>query len=149
VDNLTKVTGGALSFDVYSIFPTDIVMWTEDTKASLLHRGVEVNGRITEQTRLATLSKEDGQNIFTCTVYIEASNSVVGTVTLQAMSVLGTSAAAGSDTAKCTGIDFGLTPYTPQTQYIAPIEIPEAKWKENDVGIRRNGDFDDGNAAPD
>jgi hypothetical protein len=147
VDNLTKVTGGALSFDVYSIFPTDIVMWTEGTKGSRLHRGVESDGRITEQTRLATLS--GASNVFTRTVYMEANNAVTGTVMLQAKPVLSTSAATGSDTVKITAIDFGLTPYTPQTQYIVPMEIPEANWKENGVGIRRNGDYDSGNTLPD
>ncbi|MDR3110759.1 MAG: hypothetical protein LBU65_13910, partial [Planctomycetaceae bacterium] len=139
---LTKVTGGALSFDVYSIFPTDIVMWTEGTKGSRLHRGVEVNGRITEQTRLETLSKEDGKNIFTHTVYMEANGLVVGSVTLQAMPVLGTSAPAGYDSVKMTAIDFGLKPYTPQTEPFTMVQLEERNWKTNGVGIRRNTDFD-------
>jgi hypothetical protein len=44
---------------------------------------------------------------------------------------------------------FGFTPYTPETEHIAPMPIPEANWKENGVGIRRNGDYDDGKTSPD
>jgi hypothetical protein len=83
-------------------------MWTADTKGSRLLSGVESNGRITEQTRLETLSKEDGKNLFTRTVYMEANGLVVGSVTLQAMPVLGTSAVTGSDTAKYTSFTFDV-----------------------------------------
>ena len=44
---------------------------------------------------------------------------------------------------------MNLIPYTPETKYIDPMEIPEEKWKVNEVGVRRNGDFDDGNIDPD
>jgi hypothetical protein len=84
-------------------------MWTADTKGSRLLSGVESNGRITEQTRLETLSKEDGKNIFTCTVYIEASNSVVGTVVLVVQPVLNTlTGSGGSDSIKMTIIEIDL-----------------------------------------
>jgi hypothetical protein len=145
VDNLTKADGTSLYFDVYSVFPTDLVMWTESTKGSRLHRGVESNGRITEQTRLAILSSS--QTSFTRTVYMEANAAVTGTVTLQAMPVLNTNAVAGYDSVKINGITFGFTPYTPQTEYIAPMPIPEKNWKENEVGIRRNGDYDNGSTT--
>ena len=46
-------------------------------------------------------------------------------------------------------VGMSFTPYTPETKYINPMEIPEENWKINEVGIRRNGDFDDGNAIPD
>ena len=39
-------------------------------------------------------------------------------------------------------LDYGLTPYTPQTRYIDPMPIGEADWKRNGVGIRRNNDHD-------
>ena len=39
-------------------------------------------------------------------------------------------------------LDYGLTPYTPQTHYIGPMAIEEAAWKQNGVGIRRNNDHD-------
>jgi hypothetical protein len=106
VENLTKATGGTLSFDVYSVFPTDLVMWTTATKGSRLHRGVESNGRITEQTRLTTLSNASGKNVFTRTVYMEA--NAAGTVTLQAMPVLNTNAPSGSDSVKITTFDIDL-----------------------------------------
>jgi hypothetical protein len=147
VENLTKATGGTLSFDVYSVFPTDLVMWTTATKGSRLHRGVESNGRITEQTRLTTLSNASGKNVFTRTVYMEANAAVTGTVTLQAMPVLNTNAPSGSDSVKINGITFGFQPYTPQTEYIAPMPIPEKNWKETKVGIRRNGDYDSGSTT--
>jgi hypothetical protein len=78
---------------------------------------------------------------------MEANNSVTGTVTLQAMPVLNTNAPAGYDSVKINGITFGFTPYTPQTEYIAPMPIPEKNWKENGVGIRRNGDYDNGSTT--
>ena len=49
-------------------------------------------------------------------------------------------------------MDYGLTPYTPQTQYIDPMAIEEAAWKQNGVGIRRNNDYDNhtgGDLVPD
>jgi hypothetical protein len=106
VDSLVKTTGGSLYFDVYSIFPNDLVMWTASTKGSRIHRGVEDNNRITESTRLATLSVTS--NTFTRTVYMEANNSVTGTVTLQAMPVLNTNASAGYDSVKITGYTFDV-----------------------------------------
>jgi hypothetical protein len=42
-----------------------------------------------------------------------------------------------------------LTPYTPDTQYIDPLPIPEANWTQNGVGIRRNNDFDSGSNTKD
>jgi hypothetical protein len=145
VDNLTKTDGTSLYFDVYSVFPTDLVMWTASTKGSRIHRGVEDNNRITESTRLATLSVTS--NTFTRTVYMEANNYVTGTITLQAKPVLNTNAPTGYDSVKMNGIQFGFTPYTPQTEYIAPMPIPEKNWKENEVGIRRNGDYDNGSTT--
>ncbi|MDR2407532.1 MAG: hypothetical protein LBE13_05410, partial [Bacteroidales bacterium] len=108
VDNLTKTTGSSLYFDVYSVFPTDLVMWTASTKGSRLHRGVVDNNCITEQTRLTTLSNASGQNVFTRTVYMEAVNVITGTVTLQAMPVLNTNALSGSDSVKMTGYIFDV-----------------------------------------
>ncbi|MDR3109123.1 MAG: LamG domain-containing protein [Planctomycetaceae bacterium] len=147
VDSLVKGDGSSYTFDVFSEFPTDMIMWTQAEKGSRLHRGVEASGRITENTRLKTLSENN--NTFNRTVYIEANNAVTGTVDLKVQPVLGTPGTTVTDKVKIAGIDFGLTPYTPQTQYIAPIEIPEAKWKANAVGIRRNSDFDSGNTLPD
>ncbi|MDR3109985.1 MAG: hypothetical protein LBU65_09935, partial [Planctomycetaceae bacterium] len=95
IECLEKENGDSLYFDVYSVFPNDLVMWTAETKGSRIHRGVEVNERITEQTRLATLSKEDGKNIFTHTVYMEANASLVGTVVLIAQPVLNTPIGSG------------------------------------------------------
>ncbi len=46
-------------------------------------------------------------------------------------------------------LNFDIKPYTPETTYIAPMEIPEANWKANGVGIRRNADFDAGSINPD
>ncbi|MDR2705884.1 MAG: cadherin repeat domain-containing protein [Planctomycetaceae bacterium] len=46
-------------------------------------------------------------------------------------------------------VDINFIPYTPETKYIDPMVIPEDNWKENEVGIRRNGDYDDGNASRD
>ncbi|MDR2439078.1 MAG: hypothetical protein LBE12_06890 [Planctomycetaceae bacterium] len=86
-------------------------------------------------------------NTFTQTMYTEANNSVTGTATLQAMPVLNTNASAGYDSVKMNGITFGFTPYTPQTEYIAPMPISETNWKENGVGIRRNGDYDNGSTT--
>jgi hypothetical protein len=147
VETLTKTDGTSLYFDVYSIFPNDLVMWTASTKGSRIHRGVVSNNRITESTRLATLSVTS--NTFTRTVYMEANNAITGTVTLQAMPVLSTNASAGYDSVKINGITFGFTPYTPQTEYINPMPIPEKNWKENEVGIRRNGDYDCGSSIKD
>jgi hypothetical protein len=78
---------------------------------------------------------------------MEANNAITGTVTLQAMPVLNTNAPAGYDSVKINGITFGFTPYTPQTEYINPMPIPEKNWKENGVGIRRNGDYDNGSTT--
>jgi hypothetical protein len=108
VETLTKTDGTSLYFDVYSVFPTDLVMWTASSKGSRIHRGVVSNNRITEQTRLTTLSNASGQNVFTRTIYMEANNSVTGTVTLQAMPVPNTNASAGSDSVKITGYIFDL-----------------------------------------
>jgi hypothetical protein len=108
VETLTKTTGGSLYFDVYSIFPNDLVMWTTAAKGSRLHRGVESSGRITEQTRLTTLSSASGKNVFTRTVYMEANAAVTGTVTLQAMPVLNTNAPSGSNSVKMTTFDIDL-----------------------------------------
>jgi hypothetical protein len=152
IDNLTTITGSSLYFDVYSVFPTDLVMWTASTKGSRLHRGVEDNSnnnRITAQTRLATLSNESGQNKFTRTVYMEANAAVTGTVTLQAKPVSNPNAPAGSDSVKVSGINFGLQPYTPQTEPFQPWAIEERNWKTNGVGIRRNTDFDNGSTTAD
>lgn len=46
-------------------------------------------------------------------------------------------------------LTLDVKPYTPTTTYIGPMEIPEANWKANGVGIRRNTDFDSGNSTPD
>ena len=40
-------------------------------------------------------------------------------------------------------------PYTPETKYVKPKEIPKANWQKNDVGIRRNNDYDNGGATRD
>jgi hypothetical protein len=122
-------------------------MWTESTKGSRIHRGVEDNNRITESTRLATLSVTS--NTFTRTVYMEANNFVTGTVTLQAMPVLNTNTVAGYDSVKINGITFGFQPYTPQTEPFQLWAIEERNWKENGVGIRRNTDFDNGSSVND
>jgi hypothetical protein len=130
VETLTKTSGGTCSFDIYSVFPTDLVMWTEATKGSRLHRGVESNGRITEQTRLVTLSGTT--NSFTRTVYMEANNAVTGTVTLQAKPVLNTNASAGSDSVKITGIIFDLDIDSDNSAFYAmPSRSEQEEYLEN------------------
>ncbi|GAB6188023.1 hypothetical protein [Thermopirellula anaerolimosa] len=54
-----------------------------------------------------------------------------------------------TDTVRCSTFGMVLTPYTPSTRHIAPMPIPMQKWKENGVGIRRNGDYDNGGGARD
>jgi len=84
-------------------------MWTESQKGSRLHRGVEQNGRVTEATRLITLSGANGgTNVFTRTVWMEANNHVIGTVDLYAKPVAGTTAPTGLDKSKMTGINIDL-----------------------------------------
>ncbi len=46
-------------------------------------------------------------------------------------------------------IGMNFQPYTPDTEYIKPMAIPEANWKENGVGIRRNNDYDNGSGVRD
>ncbi|MBR2004038.1 MAG: cadherin repeat domain-containing protein [Thermoguttaceae bacterium] len=46
-------------------------------------------------------------------------------------------------------LNFDIKPYTPQTEHIAPMEIPEENWRANHVGVRRNADFDAGSGNPD
>ena len=75
---------GSHSIDVYSIFPNDLVMWTESTKGSRLHRGDTSNGQVTTDTKLATLTAGTNQNVFTRTVYMEANAEVTGSVYLTA-----------------------------------------------------------------
>jgi len=51
-----------------------------------------------------------------------------------------------SDSAVVTVVSVSIIPYTPITKYIGPMAIPEAQHQANGVGIRRNGDSDNGNA---
>jgi|GEM_PF-2363406 len=53
------------------------------------------------------------------------------------------------DSVRCSTFGVVLTPYTPQTHHIAPMPIPMNKWKQNGVGIRRNGDHDNGGPSRD
>lgn len=46
-------------------------------------------------------------------------------------------------------LNFSLVPYTPETTYIAPMEISDSLWKVNNVGIRRNNDYDNGGTVVD
>ena len=46
-------------------------------------------------------------------------------------------------------LNFDIKPYTPQTEHIDPMEIPDENWRANGVGIRRNADFDAGSGNPD
>jgi hypothetical protein len=55
----------------------------------------------------------------------------------------------GDDYAKVTVVGVSLTPYTPNTKYIGPMEIPVDKYTANKVGIRLNGDYDNGGVARD
>ncbi|MDO4551587.1 MAG: hypothetical protein Q4C96_10105 [Planctomycetia bacterium] len=54
-----------------------------------------------------------------------------------------------SDQVLVTVVDVGLQPYTPETTYIDPMAIPTVNWQKNNVGIRRNTDFDNGSTTPD
>ena len=77
---MTKKDGTLSEIDVYAVFPNDLVMWTDATKGSRLHRGAESDGRITEATRLATLTNTAGGNVFNRTVHMEANAVVSETV---------------------------------------------------------------------
>ena len=46
-------------------------------------------------------------------------------------------------------VEFSMVPYTPQTTYIDPMAIPDGLWKVNNVGIRRNTDYDNGGEVND
>jgi len=103
---------GSHTIDVYSIFPSDLVMWTHEEKESRLHRG-EINpstGRVTNDTKLATLTSGVNNNVFHRIVYMEANAQVVGNVELHAKFVAGCNPAHpnGHDSAKMTGIVFDL-----------------------------------------
>ena len=53
------------------------------------------------------------------------------------------------DTANVTVVKVALRPYTPTTKYIGPLLIPEPKYSANGVGVRLNGDYDNGGSARD
>jgi len=101
---------GSHTIDVYSIFPNDLVMWTEATKGSRLHRGEIVNGQVTSDTKLATLTSGANNNVFKRTVYMEANAQIVGNVELHAKFVTTCNPAHpnGYDSAKMTGIIVDL-----------------------------------------
>ena len=53
------------------------------------------------------------------------------------------------DTVIVTVVSVKLTPYTPITKYIGPMPIPEPQYSANGVGVRENGDYDNGSSTKD
>jgi len=135
-----------LEVDVYFVLPNGLRLWTAPTKGYQLFRG-EGAGRVPVERRLATLTSSNKS--FTGTFYVEGVSTIICTVDLHAMPTTGNDGVVG---AKVTAINFGLQPYTPQT---APFQrlpdnnwpIAERLWKENGVGMRRNGDRDNGSSV--
>ena len=111
---------GTHAIDVYSIFPNDLVMWTESTKGSRLHRGEISNGQVTANTKLATLTSGTDNNVFTRTVYMEANAEVVGNVELHAKFTDNHGHPNGYDSAKMTSVDVDLDIDSDNTSTFAP-----------------------------
>ncbi|MDO4627924.1 MAG: hypothetical protein Q4C70_01940 [Planctomycetia bacterium] len=116
-------------------------IWSHETKGNKLLNGVKVDNRTTEATRMALLTSNNSN--FITNVFVESPSQYSGNLNLHTEIYDEDSNCQSSYSESVSFMPISLNPYTPDTTYIDPMILPDATWRDNGVGIRRNLDSDE------